>query len=101
MKQSWAASTWRGAALRLLIVVFGSYLAIIMLLMWFENALVYHPTSAAAHWSPPPSADVHDVVLATEDGGEIHSWWLPCPGSDGALLYLHGNAGNLSHRGET
>ena len=25
--------------------------------------------------------------------------WLPCPGSERTLLYFHGNAGNLSHRG--
>src|SRR5262249_37238925 len=27
----------------------------------------------------------------------IHAWWIPQPGARGALLYCHGNAGNLSH----
>jgi fermentation-respiration switch protein FrsA (DUF1100 family) len=70
-----------------------------VLLLLLENALVYHPTPATDHWARPPAPEVRDVVLATEDG-EIHSWWLPCPGSSGALLYLHGNAGNLSDRGD-
>lgn len=91
----------RRTVIRFLIVTVGTYLAIIVLLKWFENALVYHPTPARVRWYPPPSPDVRDVVLKTEDGGEIHSWWLPYPGSPGALLYLHGNAGNLSQRGET
>jgi fermentation-respiration switch protein FrsA (DUF1100 family) len=39
------------------------------------------------------------VDLRTPDGTRIHAWWLPCPGASGALLYCHGNAGNLSDRG--
>jgi fermentation-respiration switch protein FrsA (DUF1100 family) len=88
-------------ALRMLAWAVGIYLAICGLMMFFENVLVYHPTSARSYWLAPPSPDVRDVVLTSADGAEIHSWWLPCPASAGALLYLHGNAGNLSGRGDT
>jgi hypothetical protein len=82
--------------LRLAVVLICTYVAIVVLLKLFEDTLVYHPTPAAAFWAPIP-ADARDVVLQA-DGGDVHSWWLPCPGAKGALLYLHGNAGNLSHR---
>ncbi|MDJ0788018.1 MAG: alpha/beta hydrolase [Myxococcota bacterium] len=38
--------------------------------------------------------------LETEDGVRVHSYWLPAQGEklDLSLLYLHGNAGNASHR---
>jgi fermentation-respiration switch protein FrsA (DUF1100 family) len=88
-------------AVRLLITLLGTYVGIALVLMFFENALVYHPTPATVDWEPPASPDVRDVMLTMTGGGEIHSWWLPCPDSSGALLYLHGNAGNLSHRGPT
>ncbi len=38
------------------------------------------------------------VFLDTEDGVRIHAAWLPAPGATRALLFLHGNAGNLFHR---
>ncbi len=87
--------------LRFALTLVGTYVALVVLMMFFENALVYHPTPAAVHWLRPPSPDVRDVALTTTEGEEIHAWWLPCPGSPGALLYLHGNAGNLSQRGDT
>ena len=39
-----------------------------------------------------------DVFLKTEDGVQIHAFWLPAQGATRALLFLHGNAGNASHR---
>ena len=36
--------------------------------------------------------------MATEDGVRIHAFYLPAKGADRALLFLHGNAGNASHR---
>ncbi len=39
-----------------------------------------------------------DVFLDTEDGVRIHAYWLPAPAADRAILFLHGNAGNASHR---
>jgi fermentation-respiration switch protein FrsA (DUF1100 family) len=86
---------------RVLVIVLIAYIAVVGLLMFFENTLVYHPTPAVVSWLSPPSPDVRDVFFTTTEGEQIHGWWLPCPGSTGALLYLHGNAGNLSGRGLT
>ena len=36
--------------------------------------------------------------LTSADGTHIHGWWIPAK-SDRAILYFHGNAGNLSWRG--
>jgi fermentation-respiration switch protein FrsA (DUF1100 family) len=67
-----------------------------------ENYLIFHPLRAADDWeAPPPNADVHDVFLTTATGVRIHGWWCPRPQSAGAVLYFHGNAGNLSHRGHS
>ena len=39
-----------------------------------------------------------DVFLESDPGVRIHAFFLPAPGADRALLFLHGNAGNASHR---
>src|SRR5262249_11712895 len=70
-----------------------------LVLMFLENWMVFHPTKASEDWQAPPSAEVRDVFLTTAEGTKIHAWWWPAPGSRGAILYCHGNAGNLSHRG--
>ncbi len=44
---------------------------------------------------------MRDITLTTAAAEPLHAWWLPCPDARGALLFLHGNAGNLSHRGQT
>jgi fermentation-respiration switch protein FrsA (DUF1100 family) len=72
---------------------------------WLVSPFVFRPIRAAQEWlPPPPGLAVQDVELRTRRGTVIHAWWaIPAgwqPGQ-GALLYCHGNAGNLSHRGES
>jgi fermentation-respiration switch protein FrsA (DUF1100 family) len=64
---------------------------------------LFRPVSYTQDWQPPPP-DLHieDVHLSAV-GIPIHAWWAPPLGwepAQGALVYCHGNAGNLSHRGE-
>jgi fermentation-respiration switch protein FrsA (DUF1100 family) len=40
---------------------------------------------------------LEDVWLKAADGNLIHAWWLPRSGSQGVILFCHGNAGNLSY----
>jgi fermentation-respiration switch protein FrsA (DUF1100 family) len=65
------------------------------------SAFVFRPVPHTQDWQPPPPGlHVEDLDLA---GGKVHAWWATPPGwtaAQGALLYCHGNAGNLSHRGE-
>ncbi|MCI0456234.1 MAG: alpha/beta hydrolase [Gemmataceae bacterium] len=90
--------TWKGGLLRGARTVALIYLGILLMLMLLENWLVYHPMRASAEWWTPRTPDVQDVYLTTSDGTKVHGWWCPRKDADGALLYLHGNAGNLSHR---
>jgi fermentation-respiration switch protein FrsA (DUF1100 family) len=42
-----------------------------------------------------------DVSLEALKGPRLHGWYIPHQGSRRALLFFHGNAGNISHRGES
>lgn len=67
-----------------------------------ENLLVYRPVRHTQDWRSPPDERVRDVTFPLPDGTRIHAWWCPVDKWEparGAMLYCHGNAGNLSQRG--
>lgn len=74
------------------------------MLLGLENRFVFVPTRAIQDWQPPPAdLNIQDVELTSAGSTRIHAWWMTPRNwqpADGALLYSHGNAGNLSHRGE-
>lgn len=63
-----------------------------------ENRLLYYPAPATEDVAQLP-APLQDVTLALADGAKIHARWAPNPRSNGAILFCHGNAGNLEQRG--
>lgn len=50
-------------------------------------------------WGVRQELDAEDIWLKTSDGVSLHAWWVERKGSPVATLFLHGNAGNLTHRG--
>ena len=46
----------------------------------------------------PEAFGAEELFLRSEDGVRLHAFYLPAPGATRALLFLHGNAGNASHR---
>src|SRR5262249_22527166 len=68
------------------------------------NRFLFRPVLHTREWVEPPAGlPLEDVVLTGADGRRVHAWWTTPDGwhpSRGALLYCHGNAGNLSYRGE-
>ncbi len=69
-----------------------------------ERWLLFKPISPSKSWTdPPPDLHATDVYLPLPGGITIHAWWCVPDGwrpEHGATLYSHGNAGNLSYRGE-
>jgi uncharacterized protein len=95
------APSWPRRIFRFLRLALFVYLGVVLVLMFLENWLVYPAVKATRDWQSPPSPDIEDVYLTCADGVRVHGWWLPCPDAKSALLYLHGNGGNLSWRGNS
>lgn len=97
--------TWWAAIRRRLYLYGGIYLGVFLVLLWLENSFLFRPTTFAEGWyGPPTGLDVEDITLTTADGNTIHAWWTTPPDwtpERGAILYSHGNAGNLSGRGNS
>jgi fermentation-respiration switch protein FrsA (DUF1100 family) len=62
-----------------------------------ENSLVYHPAHTCVQEESLPEAAPR-ISLHSADGVAISARWFPYAGARGAVLYCHGNAGDLDGR---
>jgi fermentation-respiration switch protein FrsA (DUF1100 family) len=77
------------------------YLALIVWIYLFQERLLFMPTIPGRELAADPSAidlPFDEVTIKTQDAETLHGWWLPADGADLSVLFLHGNAGNISHR---
>ena len=66
---------------------------------WAANRALYHPFPyPSGYWASQGKIGARDVWLHAADGVKLNAWWVESPGSHVATLFLHGNAGNLTHR---
>jgi fermentation-respiration switch protein FrsA (DUF1100 family) len=65
---------------------------------WIVDRMLFLPTPGIDLTPEQLGIEAEEVFLATEDGVRIHAFYVPAPGATRAILYLHGNAGNASHR---
>jgi len=74
------------------------YLTICLLMMFFENWLVYPvPTvSSPEAWKISQAAQT-DVYFEAEDGTTLHGWFFAHAEPRHAVLYCHGNGEDISH----
>jgi fermentation-respiration switch protein FrsA (DUF1100 family) len=76
------------------------YCVVVLVFLALETSLVFVPSSAAEAWSDPLDPKSRDVGFTSADGTKLHGWWSPPDDpAQGAILFSHGNGGNLSHRG--
>jgi fermentation-respiration switch protein FrsA (DUF1100 family) len=74
--------------------------AVILLAGWtglLDRLLVYFPDRDLPSTPAEYGLAYEDVTLTAEDGVTLRGWFVPGP-SEVTWLWLHGNAGNISHR---
>ena len=63
------------------------------------DQFVYYPMPyPQGEWELQREAGAQDRWLKAADGTRINAWWFPKPDAHFATLFLHGNAGNVTHR---
>ena len=63
------------------------------------DRFVYYPMAyPEGEWDAQAEAGAQDVWLTTEDGIRLNAWWFAKPEGSLVTLFLHGNAGNVTHR---
>jgi fermentation-respiration switch protein FrsA (DUF1100 family) len=83
----------------------GSMLAALVLLNGFmfllQPGMVFYPFPRLEATPEDWGLDYRDLTITARDGLDLHGWFIPHPGSRRVLLFFHGNAGNISHRGDS
>jgi fermentation-respiration switch protein FrsA (DUF1100 family) len=96
--------SWKHRAGRLGLYAAFLYVGIALVLLALEDWFLYRASRKSDYWlDPPRELAVEDVALTSLDGTPIHAWWAAPPGwepGQGAVLFCHGNGGNLSWRGK-
>ena len=68
-------------------------------LCFVANRSIYYPTKyPQGLWEFQAQMGASDVWLRGSDGVRIHGWLVARPDARVTTLFLHGNAGNLTHR---
>src|SRR5215813_9403715 len=110
---------WRshGALYRIVRIILSVVVFGLVLLMTFEDKLIYFPTRYPdGYWTVRENCEhdgeilpaVEDSRFSTSDGVALHGWYcspLRCQDGKGlaidtkiVVLWFHGNAGNISYR---
>ena len=65
-----------------------------------DEMLLFYPSKyPEGEWTPRDLA-VEDISFKSSDGTELHAWFCEVDQPVACVLYMHGNAGNLSHRAD-
>lgn len=68
-------------------------------LYYFANRAIYFPSKyPQGFWAVQQQLHASDVWMVTRDGVRLHAWFVATAGARWVTLYLHGNAGNITHR---
>jgi fermentation-respiration switch protein FrsA (DUF1100 family) len=87
----------------LLTIAVLAYGGLAALLYLFQDKLAYYPQIGREIRVTPREhgLDYEALTLASDDGEKLDAWFVPGPGKtpgQPVVLFLHGNAGNISHR---
>ena len=84
----------------ILLLLFG--LALLNGCMYLQqSSMMFFPYATLDQTPAAWGLTYEDVFLDTDDGVRLHGWYIPRHGSKRTLLFSHGNAGNISHRGDS
>jgi fermentation-respiration switch protein FrsA (DUF1100 family) len=67
-------------------------------LRWFERINLFHPSRSLEADPGALGLAFEDLRLAAADGTSLHAWFVPLEPDSPAVVFCHGNAGNISHR---
>lgn len=81
-------------------ILAAAYAGLAGVLYFSQSSMVYYPEIGREIVATPRQAGLgyEEVRLLAADGVALHGWFVPSAQSRGTVLFLHGNAGNISHR---
>ena len=82
-----------------LLFLFG-YGALLAYVYFFQSRLVYFPNIVGTFEDTPADIGLayEEIRFTAADGVQLHGWYVPVASERAVVLFLHGNAGNITHR---
>jgi len=84
--------------LNTLVIIGLSYLGLVAFVYFMQDRMIYFPFGQIEQTPRNIGLAYDDITLTTRDRERINAWYVPAPDERAALLFCHGNAGNISHR---
>jgi hypothetical protein len=78
--------------------VLAVWLLLVLIIYVFQSRLIFYPEKDIMMTPADVNLPFRDVFLQTDAGTRIHGWYIPHDKPRATLLFLHGNAGNISQR---
>lgn len=72
-----------------------------LLLYAQQPSMIFFPTRELVSTPKEVGLSYEDVYLASSNGRRIHGWFVPGRKDGHALLFFHGNGGNISYRNDS
>jgi fermentation-respiration switch protein FrsA (DUF1100 family) len=79
-------------------VVAAAVVAVLGFAFFHQESAIYFPDRHLRFTPADLGMRFEDVRLRTADGVTVAAWWIPAPNGRGALIFCHGNAGNVGDR---
>lgn len=70
---------------------------LVVMLMFVENSLIFHPRKEPRDTWDPPTPGGEYVEFTSGDGTQLTGWYLPHPQPKAVVLFACGNGGNMSY----
>ena len=80
-------------------ILLGGYLLIVIMLYFFQEKLIFLPTTLPQNYSFSFSHPFKELFLKASDGAVLNGLHFALEKPKGTILYFHGNAGDLSRWG--
>lgn len=85
----------------LLLIGVCAYMAVAAFAYFQQSRYVFFPSRDVSVTPEHLGMSYETVRISTSDGLSLDAWYVPTEPHRGVLLFLHGNAGNISHRLES
>lgn len=77
-------------------------LALLNVILYFRQpSMVFIPYKKLTQTPLDWGMKYEEVYLNNTEDIRLHGWFIPAAASEQVVLFFHGNAGNISHRGES
>ncbi|MBA3002336.1 MAG: alpha/beta hydrolase [Desulfurivibrio sp.] len=82
----------------LLTIIALAYLGFCLILFFMQDRFLYYPLARIEATPAAIGLPFSTVTLVTTDNLALSAWFVPAEKPKGAILFCHGNGGNISHR---